>query len=89
MPKTDTLTIQIDSDLKQKIDRMLRDIGLTPAQAITLFYKQIETQHGLPFEVEETDMPNKETLQAMDDLEKRRNVKTFDSVDEALRDLGI
>lgn len=68
---------------------MLRDIGMTPAQAITLFYKKIETQHGLPFEIEAAAEPNKETLQAMDDLENQRNVKIFSSVEEALKELEL
>ncbi|MDO8752867.1 MAG: type II toxin-antitoxin system RelB/DinJ family antitoxin [Anaerolineales bacterium] len=86
MSKTDTLTIQIDPELKQKIEQLLRDMGLTPAQAITLFYKQIESQHGLPFEIK---APNKETLQAIEDLENRRNVKVFNSVEDALKELDI
>ena len=84
MPKTATLTIRLDPTLKQQTEKLLRDMGLTPSQAITLFYKQVSLQHGLPFQV---SLPNDETLQAIDDLKNRRNVKTFSSVSDLAADL--
>jgi DNA-damage-inducible protein J len=84
MPKTTALTIKIDVDLKQKTERLLREMGLTPAQAITLFYKQIETKHALPFEA---DMPNEETLQAIEDSIRGRNLTQVKNVDALFAEL--
>jgi len=84
MSKIVTLVIQIDSALKQEAERLLRNMGLTSSQAITLFYEQIIFQQAMPFQ---TSLPNKETLQAMNDLEKRRDIKTFNDVDALLKDL--
>ena len=87
MSKTATLTIRLDPALKETTEKLLSDIGLTPSQAITLFYRQINFQRGLPFEVKLPLEPNQETLQAMDDLKRRRNTKTFQNVKDLMADL--
>ena len=84
MPKTTALTIEIDVDLKQKTERLLREMGLTPAQAITLFYKQIESKHALPFE---SETPNEETLQAIEDSIHGRNLTQVKNVDAMFAEL--
>jgi DNA-damage-inducible protein J len=61
-------------------------LGLTPTQAITLFYKQVNLHNGLPFPV---NIPNAETRQAIEDAQEGRGVKRFDTVDKLLDDLGI
>jgi len=87
MPKTATLTVRLDPALKKQIERVLNEMGLTPSQAITLFYKQIKFQRRLPFEIQLPKEPNEETLRAMDDLKNRRNVKTFKTVSDLASDL--
>lgn len=88
MSKTTELTIEIDVDLKQKTERLLRDMGLTPAQAITLFYKQIEAKRTLPFESDASEEPNEETLQAIDDSIHKRNLVKAKSVEAMFAELG-
>ncbi len=87
MPKTATLTIRLDPALKKQTERVLNEMGLTPSQAITLFYKQIKFQRSLPFEIRLPKEPNEETLQAIDDLKNRRNLKTFKNVSDLAADL--
>ena len=43
-----------------------RSKGLSPAQAIRIFYTQISMHHGLPFEVK---IPNVTTREAIEELE--------------------
>ncbi|MBI5825623.1 MAG: type II toxin-antitoxin system RelB/DinJ family antitoxin [Chloroflexi bacterium] len=87
MSKTATLTVRLDPALKRQTEKVLSEMGLTPSQAITLFYYQVKNQQGLPFEVKLPKQPNEETLQAMDDLKKSRNTKTFKNVDDLIADL--
>ena len=61
MPKTATLTIRLDPKLKSEAEQVLKELGLTPSQAITLFFKQVIYQRGLPFEIKLPDEPNEET----------------------------
>jgi DNA-damage-inducible protein J len=86
MTKTAVITARVDPDLKQRTELVLRELGLTPTQAITLFYKQVNLHNGLPFPV---NIPNAETRQAIEDAQEGRGVKRFDTVDKLLDDLGI
>jgi DNA-damage-inducible protein J len=51
MPKTVMVSAQIDPKLKNNVERVFKKLGLTATQAIVLFYKQVDSQNRLPFEV--------------------------------------
>ena len=51
MAKTATITARIDPNLKEHAENVFSALGLTTSQAITLFYRQVQLQQGLPFEV--------------------------------------
>jgi len=40
---------RIDTGLKKKAVKVFDRLGLTEAEAIRLFYAQVELQHGIPF----------------------------------------
>ncbi|MDI6792543.1 MAG: type II toxin-antitoxin system RelB/DinJ family antitoxin [bacterium] len=81
MDKTTLISAKIDADFKHKAEQIFRELGLTPTQAITLFYKQVDLQHSLPF------VPNEVTRKALEDARKRRNLKSFDSLESLFEDL--
>lgn len=56
MAKTSTLHTRIETDLKNNAEIIFAQLGLTSAEAIKLFYRQVELQGGLPFELK---VPNK------------------------------
>ncbi|MFH1907246.1 MAG: type II toxin-antitoxin system RelB/DinJ family antitoxin [Chloroflexota bacterium] len=64
MSKTTMLTARIDPELKRDTEMVLKDLGLTTTQAITLFFRQIRMRQGLPFAV---SIPNAETELAIED----------------------
>ena len=86
MAKTSTISAGIDPELKNKVDQVFKDLGLTAAQAITLFYKQVEFQHGLPFRVK---IPTETTMKALEDAKLRHNLETFDNAEDLFEDLGV
>ncbi|MEZ4662766.1 MAG: type II toxin-antitoxin system RelB/DinJ family antitoxin [Caldilineaceae bacterium] len=49
--KTSAISVRIEDDLKSDAEQIFQQLGLTSSQAITLFYKQVILQHGLPFVV--------------------------------------
>jgi DNA-damage-inducible protein J len=67
MAKTAYLNARIDPDLKSEAEAIFEKIGLTSSQAITLFYKQVSLQQGIPFQVR---VPNSETLAAIREAEQ-------------------
>lgn len=56
---------------------MLSKLGLTPTEAITLFYKQVALYRGLPFPVR---IPNAATRRALREAQDRKNIESFESV---------
>jgi DNA-damage-inducible protein J len=73
----------MDAETKSKVSEILDLLGMTPSEAINLFFKQIIYTQSIPFEVK---LPNRETLRAMKELDSGKGVK-FNSVDELLKDL--
>ncbi|MEZ5537942.1 MAG: type II toxin-antitoxin system RelB/DinJ family antitoxin [Thiolinea sp.] len=49
MSKTAVITTRVDPDLKASAEEVLAKLGMTTAQAITMFLKQVELNQGLPF----------------------------------------
>lgn len=52
MAKTANLCTRIDPKLKEQAEYILNSLGLPPSRAITMFYKQVVLQQGLPFDVQ-------------------------------------
>jgi DNA-damage-inducible protein J len=86
MTKTATVRARIKPDLKERAERVLRDLGLNPTQAITLFYRQVELHQGLPFEVV---VPTDQTRQTFEDTEAGRNLIVCKDVDDMFEKLHI
>lgn len=51
MAKSANLYARIEPDLKEQAENILAALGIPASNAITMFYKQIILQKGLPFEV--------------------------------------
>jgi len=79
MAKTAAISTRIAPELKRDAGQIFRELGLTTSQAITLFYKQVDLQRGLPFSVK---VPNEVTRKALEDARTRRNLESSDSIDD-------
>lgn len=51
MAKSANLYARIEPDIKEQAETILSALGIPATNAITMFYKQIILQRGLPFEV--------------------------------------
>lgn len=51
MAKSANLYARIEPDLKEQAESILSALGIPASNAITMFYKQIILQRGMPFEV--------------------------------------
>jgi addiction module antitoxin, RelB/DinJ family len=81
MAKTEMIRARVEPELKHAAEAVLKELGLTPTEAITLFYKQVTLHRGLPFAVE---LPNAETREAMRDALAGRDLSEWPDV-EALK----
>ena len=85
MSKTTMITARVDPDLKRETEKVLKELGLTTSQAITLFFNQINLRHGLPFAIA---MPNTETAQAIEAALAGVDLYEAESVDVLFNELG-
>ena len=83
MNKVATINARMEPVLKKRAECILHSLGLSSAEAIRLFYRQICLNKGLPFSVK---LPNKETLEAIKELEAGKGAK-YNSMDEVWSDL--
>lgn len=51
MAKSANLYARIEPELKEQAEGILLSLGIPASNAITMFYRQIVLQRGLPFEV--------------------------------------
>lgn len=86
MAKSKTISVRLDPDLKEDVEEILEELGLSTSQAIVLFYKQVQLHQGLPFQVK---VPNAVTRAALEEARARRNLTTHETTDELFADLGI
>ena len=69
---------RIQPEIKEQAERILQRLGLSPTEAIRMFYTQIALRNGLPFDVA---IPNVETIKVMDDSRNGHNLERFDSIE--------
>ena len=70
---------RIEPKTKKKAEDVLGQLGMSPTEAIRLFYHQICLQGGLPFEVR---IPNAETRRVLEKSRKGKEVQAFDSLED-------
>lgn len=63
-----TVRARIDTQLKEEVEEIFKQIGLTTSQAITIFMNRVRSERGIPFELK---VPNAKTLQAMKEADNR------------------
>ena len=66
MAKTEMICAHVEPDLKQEAEEVFSRLGPSSTEAITLFYRQVALQRGLPFEVK---TPNAETCEALREVQ--------------------
>jgi DNA-damage-inducible protein J len=79
MNKTAVIHARIEPDTKREAERLLKKLGMSPTEAIRLFYRQICLRGGLPFPVL---VPNALTEKILDDSAKGEGVLAFETLDE-------
>lgn len=84
MLKTEVIHARVPPDLKASVETVLKKIGLSTTDAISLFFHQIVLNKGIPFDVR---IPNKETQKAIKESQAGKNLKTYASVTALRKDI--
>ncbi len=67
MSKSARIEARIDEDLKEAAEAVFTQLGMSPSEAIRIFYRQVELHNGLPFDVR---IPNEATREAIEEAEQ-------------------
>ena len=76
---------RIDEQEKAETFEILHEMGIKPAQAVRLFFRQIRKTHALPFPIEHT--PNEKTAKILLKNDMEKDYKRFDTVEDLFADL--
>ena len=89
MPKTASLNIRLNADVKKNAESVYSHYGLSLAEAVTVFIHHSCNVGGLPFDLRPM-RPNAETLEAMAEamrISRDPSVKGYRNMDELFREL--
>jgi len=86
MIQNSTIHARINSELKKNAERILEQIGMSSAEAIRLFYKQIELRKGIPFDIK---IPNKLTDETLNKSVKGIDVHQVKDSEQLFSELEI
>ncbi len=84
--KTATIRARVEPELKNQAEKVLDHVGLSATEAITLFYKQIVMNRGLPFPVR---IPNKTTRRTMRLTDAGEDLRRYEDAETMYEDLGL
>ncbi len=84
MAKTAVVKARIEPHLKEEVELILHELGLSPTEAVTLFYRQVKLRKGLPFAVA---IPNEVTLQTFQDTDEGKNIVRVKDKEELFDEL--
>jgi DNA-damage-inducible protein J len=84
MAKSATIRARTDEDLKERVEGILHDLGMTTTEVVNLLFRQIDLTRGVPFAVR---LPNAETRKTLDKSARGEDVKRFKNIDEMFKDL--
>lgn len=79
MSKTAIIHARVEPQTKKKAEEVLKKLGMSPTEAIRLFYTQVCLRRGLPFPI---SIPNELTRKTLEKSAKGKGVRSFDSAAE-------
>ncbi len=96
MSNTATVYARIEPKLKEDVDSILNELGVTPSSLIQMLYSQIKLTKRIPFDISipkksifiedlTKEELNYELLKGVSDIENN-NVKSSDEVNKILKD---
>ena len=79
MNQTSTVHARIDSATKKKSEAILKQIGMTPTEAVRLLYRQIALRGEFPIELR---VPNALTASVLDKSDRNEEIESFESLED-------
>ena len=85
---TTNITMRIDEELKAQLQELVSNLGMDMTTFFTISAKQAVREQRIPFPIS-MEVPNAETIRALEDVRHRRNLsRSYSSVEELMEDLN-
>ncbi len=81
-----TYQIRIDETTKKESFHVFHELGITPAEGIRVFLRQVANTHSIPFSIH---IPNEKTRKVLNDARKNIDVYTTKDTADLFHQLGM
>lgn len=85
MRKTEVYQIRLDSQEKKHAFSVFKQLGITPAQAVRLFFKQVVLTKSIPFSIENQSI-DLDQLNKIRKLKQQQNMLNNDTEQSTMTD---
>lgn len=79
------VNFRMDSELKRKMDKICKEMGLTPTAAYTLFATKVTLERRIPFEITADPFFSKQNIERLNreisDIKAGRNVSEHELIE--------
>ena len=82
--KTGFIRARTDIETKVQAEHIFDKLGITTTDAITMFYRQVIYNNGIPFEMK---IPNKITAKVFKETEEGKNLIEYNTVNKFFADM--
>lgn len=86
MNQSAMIRARVDPALKDEVENLFEQLGLSATEAITLFYQQVRLNRGLPFDVR---IPNAVTLRTFAETDAGENIVHSENAEDLFKHLVI
>lgn len=86
MTHSTSYQLRIDEQEKAETFEIFKEMGIKPAQAVRLFFRQVRKTHALPFPIEHT--PNERIAKILLQDDSQKDLKQFSNIDDLFDDLN-
>jgi len=83
--KIDTVRLKVSHDTKLVAQQVLESLGLSLSEAFNLMLIQVIMRQGLPFQVIRPNIPNAETVKALEETDKGKGFIKCKDVDDLFK----
>lgn len=81
------IQIKTDKQLKFEAENIFHQLGLSTSAAVNIFFKAVTEHNGIPFKLK-IKKPNQQTIKVLKDMNTKKNIKTFTTVNSLMKDLN-
>ena len=91
MAKTSSIHIRVEPEVKEQVEKILATLGMTSAEAINIYLRQIILNYGIPFEIKAPQFSDEmiEAIAEADEIMKNPDAyPSYNSVEELMEALN-